>query len=223
MTTTLAQDLGYEQDPGYEDLGYGSTLTSADLGYGDDDFGYGATPTVQDLGYGAEDLGYGATPTTQDLGYGGEDLGYGDEEPAAEPRRAGGARRRCSVTKYSLEASAAVQNQDFAQPDTAQTTESRPHQPVSQHLRIEVPASCLSLESGTEDTDSEYSVNYNSEPELKSECESVGTSSCGDTTDSKKKSKGKKSSKKGKVFGRIRRAMSNVSQQSTHSAQSAKQ
>lgn len=94
------------------DYGYGAT--DPDYGYGDAkpelDYGYGdAAPNDADYGYGdakpdEADYGYGdAKPDEPDYGYGETDYGYDDptqqkEEPTRKPKR------RCSVTKYGLEA-----------------------------------------------------------------------------------------------------------------------
>jgi hypothetical protein len=94
------------------DYGYGPT-DDVDYGYGtaepdDVDYGYGEAKPDDDYGYGEakpdEDYGYGATTTT--------DYGYGDDVPALqqeqEPPRRKQVKRRCSVTKYSLEGSGAT-------------------------------------------------------------------------------------------------------------------
>jgi hypothetical protein len=90
------------------DYGYGEP--EPDYGYGDDppaaatDYGYG-----DDAGGGGEDYGYGdAAPGGDDYGYGdaapgGTDYGYGDDEPTPLPKAAGRPKRRCSVTKFSLD------------------------------------------------------------------------------------------------------------------------
>jgi hypothetical protein len=103
-------------------------MASADIyGYGEEPQPYRAS--MDELGYGPVNdhvLGYGPTvPTLQDpntkyrdssshdgLGYGSshsDDLGYGfgdDDDGAggAPPRRRERTRRRCSITKYSLDA-----------------------------------------------------------------------------------------------------------------------
>ena len=115
MTTTTTTELGYGQD--------------VDLGYGDDQLGYGSTPTLSDLGYNSNDesLGYGSTPSNEALGYGDDDdLGYGlpiqdltqqdieyggDKTNAQPIKRKEGVRRRCSVTKYSLDTAATAKIQ----------------------------------------------------------------------------------------------------------------
>lgn len=75
-------------------------MADVDYGYGDNttDYGYGdSAPDSTDYGYG--DSGAGAAEAT-DYGY-GDDSGA-PQEPTPQPkgRRP---RRRCSVTKYSLE------------------------------------------------------------------------------------------------------------------------
>jgi hypothetical protein len=153
-----------------------------DLGYGQD-LGYGTT--AADLGY--DDRGYGPTPTSEDRGY-DDELGYENEEPRAvhegpqKPRQQ--ARRRCSVTKYSLEASAQVQSQDFAQPDSQQP-------PIAGHPE-----------------QAEISVEFTSTPDSSEsennrlECSSVDGSSSEEAQKNK--------SRRGKAFGRIRRALSSA-------------
>jgi len=95
-------DYGYG-DAGAEDYGYGDANPDQDYGYGD------ASP---DQGY-----GYGDASPDQDYGYGDaspdQDYGYGDASPdepaapepvaAAQPPRRKGPKRRCSITKFSLE------------------------------------------------------------------------------------------------------------------------
>ena len=91
------------------DYGYGDGAPSVDDGYGDTtDYGYGdsAPASTTDYGYGdaapAVDYGYGDNngPSTTDYGYGDDAPAQPKPKPAA---RRGGARRRGSVTKYSLE------------------------------------------------------------------------------------------------------------------------
>lgn len=120
-------DYGYgdahNTDYGYGDqnMDYGYGDQNMDYGYGDQnnsaDYGYGSANV--DYGYGAQtDYGYGdAEPTNTDYGYGDSgpsniDYDYGNSETtepsepaksAPKPRRP---RRRCSVTKYSLEETA---------------------------------------------------------------------------------------------------------------------
>ena len=94
------------------DYGYGDA--QPDYGYGED-MGYGdGAPDSTDYGYGNSapdntDYGYGDSAPATDYGYGDaapeQDYGYGDSSPTPAPpaptkRRP---RRRCSVTKYSLE------------------------------------------------------------------------------------------------------------------------
>jgi hypothetical protein len=86
-----------------------------DYGYGEEpDYGYGDEPAAEtDYGYGDEpaaeaDYGYGdAAPATDDYGYGEaapeSDYGYGDDAPTPLPKAAGRPKRRCSVTKFSLD------------------------------------------------------------------------------------------------------------------------
>jgi hypothetical protein len=103
------------------------TMTDVDYGYEQTDYGYDAT-TPTDYGYGDQtDYGYG--PQTDygygeqtDYGYGEQtDYGYGDarpdedgapEEPKLEPvaPRRQQVKRRCSVTKFSLDAGAQEAN-----------------------------------------------------------------------------------------------------------------
>jgi hypothetical protein len=95
-------------------------MSEVDYGYGDEpaaetDYGYGDEPAAEtDYGYGDDpaadgaDYGYGdAAPATDDYGYGDaapatDDYGYGDE-PTPLPKAAGRPKRRCSVTKFSLD------------------------------------------------------------------------------------------------------------------------
>jgi hypothetical protein len=89
-------------------------MGEVDYGYGDEpDMGYGdAQP---DMGYGdaSPDMGYGEQP---DMGYGDDtkpatDMGYGSSDDGGQPTapRRQRPKRRCSVTKYVLESSAADQ------------------------------------------------------------------------------------------------------------------
>ena len=106
-TTDLAHgqnvDLGYGEDQ----LGYRSTPTRSDLGYNsnDESLGYGSTPSNEALGYGDDaDLGYGfSDQPQQNIGYGGDNGNTLCTTNAAPIGRKEGARRRCSVTKYSLD------------------------------------------------------------------------------------------------------------------------
>mmetsp|Transcript_1659 Transcript_1659/g.3546 ORF Transcript_1659/g.3546 Transcript_1659/m.3546 type:complete len:142 (-) Transcript_1659:162-587(-) len=120
-------DYGYGDN---NDYGYGDSGGSggADYGYGDsNDYGYGdsgAGGGDTDYGYGdSNDYGYG--DDAGDMGYGdqgGQDYGYGDQpEPSAPsaapaPSADGKKRpkRRCSVTKFSLEAEAAGKPLDYS-------------------------------------------------------------------------------------------------------------
>lgn len=111
-------------DYGYEDA-------EPDYGYGDSspDYGYGDAKPNEDYGYGDakpdEDYGYGDAKPDEDYGYGdakpNEDFGYGDAKPddaASAPAAPAGNRRpkrRCSVTKYSLEESKGSQEQEMVQ------------------------------------------------------------------------------------------------------------
>jgi hypothetical protein len=95
------------------------TMSEVDYGYGEPepDYGYGdEAPAATDYGYGddagggGEDYGYGdaAPGGGEDYGYGdaapgGTDYGYGDDEPTPLPKAAGRPKRRCSVTKFSLD------------------------------------------------------------------------------------------------------------------------
>jgi len=94
-------DMEYE-DMGYGDMGYGHAEPDLDYGYGDaepdspEDYGYGdAEPDPP------EDYGYGdAEPDPP------EDYGYGDaapDDPTPLPEEKKRPKRRCSVTKFSLE------------------------------------------------------------------------------------------------------------------------
>jgi hypothetical protein len=104
-------DYGYG-DAGADnnDYGYGDAAPDGtDYGYGapdNTDYGYGA-PDSTDYGYGApdsNDYGYGDQAPATDYGYGDQsDYGYGDapvEQPKPKKERP---KRRCSVTKYSLD------------------------------------------------------------------------------------------------------------------------
>ena len=108
-TTTDLGNYGQDIDLGYgeDQLGYGAAPTSCDLGYGLTDEGLGYCPTASSdfLGYGNDpDLGYGTQQgdTQHDLGY-GSDNGNKASNTAPQPNKRQGARRRCSVTKYSLD------------------------------------------------------------------------------------------------------------------------
>ena len=103
-------DYGYgdaQPDYGYgdtTDYGYGAT-DSTDYGYGapdTTDYGYGA-PDTTDYGYGGQDMGYGDGAPDMGYGDGAPDMGYGDTAPAPAPPKSRRPRRRCSVTKFSLE------------------------------------------------------------------------------------------------------------------------
>jgi hypothetical protein len=96
---------------------YPLTMSEVDYGYGEPEpnYGYGDEPAAEtDYGYGDEpaaeaDYGYGdAAPATDDYGYGDaapvtDDYGYGNDEPTPLPKAAGRPKRRCSVTKFSLD------------------------------------------------------------------------------------------------------------------------
>lgn len=110
-------DIMAEVDYGYgEATDYGYDAPPADYGYGEQpDYGYGEAPTA-DYGYEQTDYGYGQP----DYGYGDDqpDLGYGDARPdepeeakpePVAPRRQQ-VKRRCSVTKFSLDAGAQEAN-----------------------------------------------------------------------------------------------------------------
>lgn len=115
------------------DYGYGDDAV-ADYGYGDDapaDYGYGDDAAPTDYGYGdggAEDYGYGDAAPEADYGYGdaapdADPYGYGDAAPEAEygygdepaPMEAPKTRpkRRCSVTRFSIEAEACDKPLDY--------------------------------------------------------------------------------------------------------------
>jgi hypothetical protein len=97
-------DYGYGDGAPEVDYGYGESAPETDYGYGDaapgSAYGYGNSASEPDYGYGnaaPADYGYGdAAPDSN--GY-----GYGDAEPAPEPTRRNAPKRRCSVTKYSLD------------------------------------------------------------------------------------------------------------------------
>ena len=103
-----AAAYGYGDDAG-ADYGYGDDAGAADYGYGDDagaaDYGYGDAPASTDYGYGdqgGDDYGYGDQ---------GDPYGYGDtvpdEAPAPLPPKTDKRpKRRCSVTRFSIEAEA---------------------------------------------------------------------------------------------------------------------
>jgi hypothetical protein len=109
-----------------------------DLGYGpvnDDVLGYGPeVPTQQDSNtkYG----GYRGGSNTDGLGYGSNhsaDLGYGfgdDDGAGGAPPRRERTRRRCSITKYSLDAQEEVK-QIFQDNDEAIVLD---HQDLHHHL-----------------------------------------------------------------------------------------
>ena len=94
-------DYGYGD--GTPDYGYGDA--APDYGYGEasPDYGYGDAPPDENA------YGYGnaAPDDTNQYGYGdaapdeSSPYGYGDQAP---PQRKGPAKRRCSVTKFSLKA-----------------------------------------------------------------------------------------------------------------------
>jgi hypothetical protein len=106
-------------------------MSEVDYGYGEPepDYGYGDEPAAEtDYGYGDEpaaeaDYGYGDAAPESDYGYGdaapggGEDYGYGDDAPTPLPKAAGRPKRRCSVTKFSL---------DSGPPPVAELQESAP-------------------------------------------------------------------------------------------------
>jgi len=102
-----------------------ANLDEIGLGYGDPDeltgkegLGYGDVPPAAPR----DDLGYGdAGADDANMGY-GEDLGYNSDTPEP-PKRSQGVRRRCSVTKYSLEAQA-QQNVEAAEQKAQQSQES---------------------------------------------------------------------------------------------------
>lgn len=97
-------------DYGYEDMGYGDAQP---------DYGYGDGAPATDYGYGdgspSTDYGYGDAAPSVDYGYGDDapatDYGYGDSAPAqpAEPKRR--PKRRCSVTKFSLQSPEAAKQE----------------------------------------------------------------------------------------------------------------
>jgi hypothetical protein len=103
-----AADYGYgDSAPDSTDYGYGdSAPDNTDYGYGETevDMGYGQAEPSTDYGYQQTDYGYEAAA---DYGYGATDYGYGDEpkeqEPAPAPPKKDRPKRRCSVTKYSLD------------------------------------------------------------------------------------------------------------------------
>lgn len=110
-------DLGYGDAKPDMDLGYGDAKPDLDLGYGtsqpDEDLGYGDAQPDADLGYGSTvpDLGYGSTEPL-DLGFNNrplptrtQSLGFGNSTNHSYSKQQG-VHRRCSVTRYSLEASA---------------------------------------------------------------------------------------------------------------------
>ncbi len=123
---------GHNTDYGYGDqtmdYGYDSQIINSDEGYGDNnaDYGYAAQTdfafgdSQPSSSYGESqpsnaDYGYGdSAPSNTDYGYGDSppgntDYGYGDSEPAEsvkEEPKTRRPRRRCSVTKYSLEETA---------------------------------------------------------------------------------------------------------------------
>jgi hypothetical protein len=99
-----------ELDYGYEQTEYGYETTATDYGYGEEtDYGYGPSPQSNS----GEQTDYGYDEQT--------DYGYGDARPeedapptepkleAAAPRRQQ-VKRRCSVTKFSLDAGAQEAN-----------------------------------------------------------------------------------------------------------------
>lgn len=113
----VAYDYGH--DVSETDYGYGDTQNT-DYGYSnqnmDYDYAYGDQNITTDYGYeeNTADYGYDSQPSGTDYGYGDPepsniDMDYGDSKPAepAKPEpKARRPRRRCSVTKYSLEETA---------------------------------------------------------------------------------------------------------------------
>ena len=98
-------DYGYGDAAPDTDYGYGDGAPdNTDYGYGDSqpDYGYGETQT--DYGYGdaQPDYGYGDQGNAADQ-YGYGDMGYGDAAPAPPSAETKRPKRRCSVTKYSLQ------------------------------------------------------------------------------------------------------------------------
>ena len=119
-------DYGYEDaEPDY---GYGDVSA---YGYGDgspdeSDYGYGDTKPDEDYGYGDAkpdmDYGYGDAKPDDDNRYSDakpdKDYGHGTPPSPAAPAAPSENRRpkrRCSVTKYSLEESKGSQEQEMVQ------------------------------------------------------------------------------------------------------------
>ena len=100
-----ADIYGYGEEP----QPYRASMDELGYGQADDVLGYGqAEPTQDPNKYGYDDrdssncgLGYGSNHSV-DLGYGYGDEGCGGGEQP--PRRRERTRRRCSITKYSLDA-----------------------------------------------------------------------------------------------------------------------
>lgn len=115
-------DYGYSTQD-YEGLGYGPD-SGEQYDYNDPsamDYGYGDTPT--DYGYDETPTDYGYDETPTDYGYGDSpgDFGYGDaapdeanENPAPlPPPKEKRPKRRCSVTRFSIEAEANNKSLDY--------------------------------------------------------------------------------------------------------------
>jgi hypothetical protein len=144
-------------------------MSEVDYGYGEPepDYGYGDEPAGEtDYGYGDEpaaeaDYGYGdAAPATDDYGYGdaapggGEAYGYGDDEPKPLPKAAGRPKRRCSVTKFSLDSGpppvAALE--EAAPEDNEKDTEATASCNVSDDAELR-PSSCRVGDPGKKEED----------------------------------------------------------------------
>ena len=138
-------------------------MAEVDYGYGDSapDYGYGDASPDQDYGYGDakpdEDYGYGDAAPDQDYGYGDaapdQDYGYGDAAPdEAPPKRK--PKRRCSVTKFSLDAEAQATQNCIAQIDAfrngaaVQTSQAVEVPPAEDEKSVARTASCNSSADG---------------------------------------------------------------------------
>ena len=94
-------------------------MASADI-YGYEDanpYGYGDASPDGDSAMDTTDYGYGdttsSTPSSnEDNPYGYGDMDYGDQQSGGEPRRER-PRRRCSVTKYSIDEAQSSIQQEF--------------------------------------------------------------------------------------------------------------
>jgi hypothetical protein len=143
------------------DYGYGDATPETDYGYGDGapetDYGYGDAAPQTNYGYGSAkpdtDYGYGDAKPDTDYGYGdaaGTDYGYGTEEPAGNSERQP-VKRRCSVTKYSLQT---------AQPPVSETEQQAQRTPQSDE-KSTARTAASSCASSTDGMDHHSSLHKN--------------------------------------------------------------